>query len=498
MGFPDSESRAKHERTRGEVARKTNRYNRMSSIEPRQSEVHEEEKACAGGRTFVLIILVIMVFPSFSQVTASTANTTVNLYVGGSSVILDSPPLDLCHALNRSACPIKLRILESFSEEIAMSLAADRTVLQPGDSVTVSAYPNPSNPSASLDFIFAFGDRSFDYVYPLFSMPALGPSYTSEITIPGSTLFSTLNLPPLAVNLTVTSQVTAALVGDFGGAGFSSGQSLEWPSIGPKTITSTLSGANETSELSLSLTSSQDWQNSLYLTSPIIGRIPVYGVPHSEVAFRSDEAKLLAWHHLSAESQYSNSLGSGWYFSGTSTMISVSDNATNVNPGERKVFAGWQGTGSGSYTGPERQHSVAVNNPIGEVAQWKTQYLVSLNQSNGGMVIPSQATGWYDEGYPLVLNAKPSPPQQFQGWVVNDHLVSRSPTFTYNVNSTSRISAEFSAGSPSTTASFSTNKTEQKSAMDVIVQGVGNYLLISALVALLITAIAVVLIRARR
>lgn len=439
-----------------------------------------------------------MVIPSPSKVTSSSANTTVNQYVTGSSEILDSPPLDLCHALNRSACPIKLRILESFNEEIAMSLAADRTVLQPGDSVTVSAYPNPSNPSASLVFIFTFEDRSFDYVYSLFSMPALGPSDTSEITISGSTLFSSLNLPPLAVNLTVTSQVTAALVGDFGGAGFSSGQSLEWSSVQPKTITSTLSGANETSELSLSLVSSQDWQNSLYLTSPIIGKIPVYGVPHSEVVFRSNEAKILAWHHLSAESDYSNSLGSGWYFSGTSTVISVSDNATNVNPGERKVFAGWQGTGSGSYTGPERQHSVAVNNPIGEVAQWKTQYLVSLNQSNGGMVIPSQATGWYDEGYPLVLNAKPSPPQQFQGWFVNGHLVSRSPTYTYDVNSTSRISAEFSARSPSATASVSANKSEQQSVMDVIVHGVGNHYLNSVVIILLITTIGVLLIRRHR
>jgi hypothetical protein len=460
--------------------------------------VHGEEKAWTGRLAFILFTLITVVIPSLNQANASSANTTVNQYITGTSVILDSPPLDLCHALNRSPCPIRLTVKESFGQKITASLAADRTVLQSGDSVMVSVNPNPSIPSASLDIIFTFGDRSYDYIYSPYPMPKIGLADAGEIAIPGSTLFSALDLPPLAVNLTVTSQVTAALVGQFSGTGFSGGQSLEWSSIQPKTISSTLSGVNETSDLSLSLVSSQDWQSSLYLTSPIIGRIPVYGVPHSEVTFRSNEVSDLVWYRLSTKSDYSNLFGQGWYFSGTSTTISVSDNITNINPGERKVFAGWQGTGIGSYSGPEQQRRLTVDNPMGEAAQWKTQYLVTLNKSNGGTVIPGQASGWYDDGYRLVLEAGPSPPQQFLGWVINGHLVSRSPTYTHEVNSTSRILAEFSAGSQTATASIFPTKAEPEAGTGEIVPGVGKYYLISVGIVLFVAAIGVILTRRQR
>jgi hypothetical protein len=64
----------------------------------------------------------------------------------------------------------------------------------------------------------------------------------------------------------------------------------------------------------------------------------------------------------------------------------------NITSSKREKFAGWQGTGSGSYTGPLNTTSVYLGSNITERALWITQYYVNAT-SQYGIV---SGGGWSD------------------------------------------------------------------------------------------------------
>jgi hypothetical protein len=65
----------------------------------------------------------------------------------------------------------------------------------------------------------------------------------------------------------------------------------------------------------------------------------------------------------------------------------------NVSRGVREKFAGWQGYGSGSYTGPSNTTSVYMGGNITEKAEWTTQYYLNVS-SQYGIV---SGNGWADK-----------------------------------------------------------------------------------------------------
>lgn len=87
--------------------------------------------------------------------------------------------------------------------------------------------------------------------------------------------------------------------------------------------------------------------------------------------------------------------GEGWYEVGSSASFSIDPTIVTGGDGIRYVFTGWIGSGKGSYTGPEVLHSIIINNPITETAQWKIQYYLTLNSKYG---TPAPSSGWYDNG----------------------------------------------------------------------------------------------------
>jgi len=96
---------------------------------------------------------------------------------------------------------------------------------------------------------------------------------------------------------------------------------------------------------------------------------------------------------LTVSSQFGVALGQGWYGAGENATFSVDSLAVQGN-GTRQKFAGWNGAGTGSYTGVERTNTIVITAPITETAAWQTQYLLDIESAHGA----PQGEGWYDAG----------------------------------------------------------------------------------------------------
>ncbi|MEI6797040.1 MAG: leucine-rich repeat protein, partial [Methanomassiliicoccales archaeon] len=63
-----------------------------------------------------------------------------------------------------------------------------------------------------------------------------------------------------------------------------------------------------------------------------------------------------------------------WHNAGSNVVVSAT--APSVVPGERYVWNGWTGTGTGSYTGTNNPANISMNGPMTEVGSWTHQFFV--------------------------------------------------------------------------------------------------------------------------
>jgi len=82
----------------------------------------------------------------------------------------------------------------------------------------------------------------------------------------------------------------------------------------------------------------------------------------------------------------------GWYDAGS--IITISATPPSTIPGERYVWNGWTGTGTGSYTGLDNPPYVTMNAPVTETASWTHQNYLTVNSPHG----TPGGEGWYDNG----------------------------------------------------------------------------------------------------
>jgi PKD repeat protein len=96
------------------------------------------------------------------------------------------------------------------------------------------------------------------------------------------------------------------------------------------------------------------------------------------------------------------SVGNHWYDSGS--QVTISATAPPVGVGERYVWNGWTGTGTGSYTGTSNTATVTMSGPVTETASWTHQYYLTVltNPSGIGMIL---GAGWYDANAAVPLKA---------------------------------------------------------------------------------------------
>jgi uncharacterized repeat protein (TIGR02543 family) len=84
--------------------------------------------------------------------------------------------------------------------------------------------------------------------------------------------------------------------------------------------------------------------------------------------------------------------GSTWYNAGATVTISAT--APSAGSGERYVWSGWTGSGTGSYTGPSNSATVTMNGSVNETASWAHQYYLTVSSPYG----TTSGQGWYNSG----------------------------------------------------------------------------------------------------
>lgn len=84
--------------------------------------------------------------------------------------------------------------------------------------------------------------------------------------------------------------------------------------------------------------------------------------------------------------------GQSGNYSAYSTLQLYEPAAVNVSSGEREVFLGWVGAGTGAYTGPNPDATVNMDGNMTETAMWGLQYYVNASTSYGLI----SGSGWYN------------------------------------------------------------------------------------------------------
>ncbi len=96
---------------------------------------------------------------------------------------------------------------------------------------------------------------------------------------------------------------------------------------------------------------------------------------------------------LTISSEYANLSRSDEYLVGSQVVLSA-PMYYNVSRGVRAAFAGWRGSGPGSYTGEGNLTTIDMLGGVSETAVWKLQYYLNVS---GGYAV-SYGSGWYDNG----------------------------------------------------------------------------------------------------
>ena len=187
-------------------------------------------------------------------------------------------------------------------------------------------------------------------------------------------------------------------------------------------------------------------------------------------AAKSVTAQYQLQYFLSLSSQPSNApqlQGSGWFNSGTSTVVSVPSLVVPVGSGSQLAFSGWMVDGGQAQAGSVL--TVQMGGPHTVVAQYTQQYYLSVSSNQGAV----SGAGWYDAGSTAQISAStpPSPgygvSMVFDGWQGGVQSSSQSTTVLVN-------------GPMSVTASWGTDPTVLYVTIALVIVAVAAIAAISA------------------
>lgn len=123
-------------------------------------------------------------------------------------------------------------------------------------------------------------------------------------------------------------------------------------------------------------------------------------------------------YRLSIKSQFGNATGSGYYSTFSQVSFGVQP-YVYINSTTREAFAGWTGTGSGSYTGLSALASASVIGNITETASWERQYYVNVSSQYAS----ASGSGWHAANSTAavylssnVVGTAPGTRELFSGW----------------------------------------------------------------------------------
>ena len=108
----------------------------------------------------------------------------------------------------------------------------------------------------------------------------------------------------------------------------------------------------------------------------------------------TETAEWKTQYYLDIVSERGSPTGENWYDANSTAVVTI-DTVEAVSTESRYHFQGWQGQGSGSYTGSNPNPSFVMLGPVTQTAVWNLEHWLDVNidPSNGGTVSPELTGG---------------------------------------------------------------------------------------------------------
>jgi len=102
--------------------------------------------------------------------------------------------------------------------------------------------------------------------------------------------------------------------------------------------------------------------------------------------------------------------GEGWYDDEAEATFSINPTVITMKGDSQYVFTGWTGTGIGAYSGKDVSHTITINNPVTETANWELQYKVDTSTipAWGGTIQFNTQSEWIKKDEEITVTAVPA------------------------------------------------------------------------------------------
>ena len=159
-----------------------------------------------------------------------------------------------------------------------------------------------------------------------------------------------------------------------------------------------------------------------------------------------------AQYYLTVTSGHDTPTGAGWFDASSAPTIGLTDTTVSGGTGTQFVFTGWSSSDSGGYSGVDASHSVTMNGPITETANWQTQYDLTL-ATNFGSTSPTVGDNWENAGAQVTISATAPTAGSGEQYVWNDWTGSGTGT-SYTGSNNPASNAVTMSGPVTETASW--------------------------------------------
>jgi len=149
-------------------------------------------------------------------------------------------------------------------------------------------------------------------------------------------------------------------------------------------------------------------------------------------------------YYLNIQSDFGTTTGSGWYLAGTVAEFSVSPILVALGD-DRFVFAGWNGIGSGHYSGAANPANATVRGPITETAIWREEHYLRTSFAGCPGESPEIAgEGWFTHGsWAAVYAPGVEGDYVFHHWEGGVFTDANSPSTQVRVDSSATVTAVY-------------------------------------------------------
>ncbi|TET20403.1 PKD domain-containing protein [Candidatus Bathyarchaeota archaeon] len=346
----------------------------------------------------------------------------------------------------------------TYKQDISFSNDIDKSVLNMGDQVECSTSISPKDAHVVFFLTFHFGGNAYTFDYDLGDIQVPGTRSVTSIPIPVGELLVFLGLPPLPIHLNFDLTIGSQLSTDIYASGFlpTYGQ-FRWASSGTRESVFRLEGINSgianvyLSEIKVS----HEVTGKISISVPLFGTYTLYEFPVADVvSYSRQDNNVATYYRLVVSSQYSPATGSGWYYAGTVAPFAITSPIIEESVNTRHVFQGWSGLGTDSYSGSSNPATVSMNSPVTETALWETQYLLTIQTSQGGSTNPITGVYWESAGSSVIVSAIPTEGYVFENWILDGSVVSGDSDYSIAIDSPHTLSSQFNR-LPSASFAFS-------------------------------------------